>query len=440
MAEWGSTVYATRDGHYLAYRVAEGDGPTVVSIMPGFMPLSCLDEHFARPFFDRIRDLGRVVMAERLGIGESDPIDLANPPTLDDVVADLVAVMDHADVETAALVGEYNGGAVMIRTAARHPDRVTRLALEGAFVCWAPTPELEGVDEFYRRTWSDEVEHGPSQELDMMAVVGPSVAGNAEFRAWWADIGRRGASPRSALALGAADTAWDVRRDLASVRAPALVVHRPDNRFIPASHGRYIARHIPHSTLIEVPGIDFLGFVDPDDLLDPIEEFITSRAPRGRRTLAAVLFTDLVDSTRRSAAEGDRRWTTIISEHDAIVGEVVAAHDGRVVKSTGDGVLAVFDGPAAAIRAARTIQVRLRGRELAVRAGVHAGEIEQRDDDVSGIAVTIAARVMAHAGPGEILVSGAVPPLVAGSGLEFDPRVEVELKGVPGKWALLSPR
>jgi class 3 adenylate cyclase len=327
-----------------------------------------------------------------------------------------------------------------VDTGPRLPDRVTRLGLEGAFVCWESNPELEGVNEFYRRTWADEVQQGPSGELDMMAVVGPSLAGNAEFRAWWADIGRRGASPRSALALGAADTAWDVRRDLASLRAPTIVVHRPDNRFVPATHGRYIAEHIPEATLVEVPGIDFLGFVNPDDLLDPIEEFITSRAPRRRRALAAVLFTDLVDSTHRSAAEGDRRWTSIISEHDAIVGEVVAAHDGRVVKSMGDGVLALLDGPAAAIRAARTIQARLRGRELAVRTGIHAGEIEQRDNDVSGIAVTIAARVMAFAGPGEILVSGAVPPLVAGSGLEFDPRGEVELKGVPGRWALLSPR
>ncbi len=437
---FGATIYARRGDSHLAYRVAEGEGPAVVALMPGYLPMSSLGDPFGRPFFDRLAGLGRVVLAERLGVGESDPIDPHHPPTLDDVVDDLLAVMDHADLHKATLFGFYNAGAVSIRAAARRPDRVERIAAIQSFVSWGDTPDVEGVAEHYRRIWAAEVERGPSDEIDMLSVVAPSAADNPEFRAWWAEVGRRGASPRSALAMGAADAMWDVRQDLGKVSAPTLVVHRRGNRFVPISHARYAAERINGARLIEVAGIDHLGVVgDVDALLDPVEEFITERAPRRQRVLAAVLFTDLVDSTTRALDEGDRRWSRLVVEHDQIVGEVVLANDGEVIKSTGDGVLAVFVSPAAAIRAAQRIQARMEGRELAVRAGIHAGEIERLPGDVTGIAVNIAARVMSHAGPGELLVSSAVPPLVTGSGLSFVERAEVELKGVPGTWTLLSP-
>lgn len=302
------------------------------------------------------------------------------------------------------------------------------------------TPELEGVSEFYRRMWEDEVEHGPSDELDILSIVAPSMAGNDEFRAWWADVGRRGASPKTALALGAADSTWDISEDLREVAIPTLVVHRWDNRFVPPRHAQYIADQVAGAQLVKAPGIDFIAMAgDVDALWDPTEQFLTARPPRRARQLAAVLFTDLVDSTRRSATEGDRRWARLIAEHNSIASDVVAAHGGELVKSTGDGILAVFPGPAAAIDAARGIQRRLEGRDLAVRAGIHAGEIERLDDDIAGIGVTIAARVMSFAGPGEVLVSSAVPPLVTGSGLEFVERGQVELKGVPGTWSLFAP-
>jgi class 3 adenylate cyclase len=232
-----------------------------------------------------------------------------------------------------------------------------------------------------------------------------------------------------------------VSDDLAAVRAPTLVVHRVDNRLVPVSHARYAAEGIPDATLVELPGSDHLGNLgDVDALFDPVEEFFTGRAPRRDRHLAAVLFTDLVDSTAHAVREGDRRWSSLLAEHDQVAREVVAANGGDVVKSTGDGILAVFTGPGAAIRAAQAIQAKLASRQLRVRAGIHAGEIERLANDVTGIAVTIAARVMEHAQGGEVLVSGAVPPLVAGTGLEFESRNEVELKGVPGAWALFSPR
>lgn len=439
MAVWGSTQYAKRGGMHLAYRVSDGDGPPVAAVMPGYEPLSSITEHFARPAFDRVAAFGRSVLADRLGVGESDPIDLTNPPTLDDVADDLIAVLDHAGIPTAALWGFYNAGLVAIRAAVRHPDRVSKLALVNTFVCWEPAPSLEGVSEFYRRKWEEEVEHGPTDEINMLSIVAPSLADNVAFRAWWNDVGRRGASPRSALVLGAADASWDVRDDLRSIAVPTVVVHRRDNRFVPVSHARYIADQVVGAKLVETPGVDFMGMVgDVDALWDPVEEFFTSKPPRRKRTLVTVLFTDLVDSTRRSAAEGDRRWSRLIAEHNAIARDVVTAHDGEVIKSTGDGVLAVFPSAASAIDAARSLRGPLEDRGLAVRAGIHAGEVERIDNDITGIAVTIAARVMALAGPGEVLVSGAVPPLVTGSGLEFAARGEVALKGVPGDWSVLA--
>jgi class 3 adenylate cyclase len=436
----GPTRYARRGDVHLAYRVADGDGPDVVALMPGFVPLSTVGDAFARRFNERLLGLGRVVLTERQGVGESDPIDPAHPPTLDAVVDDLMTVIDHAGLDAPALFGFHTAGTVSIRLAARHPSRVAKLALVHSFVCWEPRSDLQGVEAHYRETYASEVEHGPSGELDLLSIVAPSRARDPEFRAWFDDVGRRGASPRSALAMVQAESLWDVGDDLAAVRAPTVVVHRVDNRLVPVSHARYAAERIPDATLVELPGRDHLGNLgDVDALFDPVEEFFTGRVARGDRHLAAVLFTDLVDSTAHAVREGDRRWSGLLAEHDQVVHEVVAANGGTVVKSTGDGVLAVFTGPAAAIRAARAIRTKLASRQLGVRAGIHAGEIERLADDVTGIAVTIAARVMEHARGGEVLVSGAVPPLVAGTGLEFERRREVELKGVPGTWALFSP-
>jgi class 3 adenylate cyclase/pimeloyl-ACP methyl ester carboxylesterase len=441
VASWGPTIYAKRNGVHLAYRVSDGEGPVVIGLMPGFEPLSSITEPFARPAFDRVASFGRSVLTERRGVGESDPIDLHHPPTLDDVADDLVAVLDHVGAETASIWGFYTAGVVAVRAAVRHPGRFAKLALVNAFVRWNDSPDLEGVSEFYRRMWEDEVEHGPGEELNMLAIVAPSMAHDAEFRAWWDDVGRRGASPGVALAMMSADSSWDIENDLGRIEIPTLVVHRRDNRFVPFAHALHLASCIPNAQLVEAPGIDFMGLCgDVDALWDPVEEFLTERPPSRDRRLAAILFTDLVESTSRSASEGDRRWARLVAEHNEVARSIVESFGGEFVKATGDGILAVFAGPAAAIEAARLVQRRMSGRDLEVRAGIHAGEIERVPDDVTGIAVTIAARVMAFAKGGEVLVSGAVPPLVTGSGLEFDARAEVELKGVPGNWLLLSPR
>jgi class 3 adenylate cyclase/pimeloyl-ACP methyl ester carboxylesterase len=438
---FGSTRYARRGDVHLAYRMAEGDGPDVVMPMPGFFPLSGINDAYARRFFERAAGLGRVVLFERRGIGESDPIDPAHAPSLDDEITDVLAVMDCVGMERPAIYGYYNCGAIALHLAAQHPARVSKLAIVQSFVCWNSRSDLQGVEEHYRQSFAHEVEHGPGADIDMLSIVAPTKAHDAEFRRWWDDIGRRGASPRSALALGQAQDTWDVTSDLGEVGTPTIIVHRTENRFIPVSHARYLAATLTNARLVEVPGADFLGFLgDVDSLFDEPERFIAGRPPRGKRSLATVLFTDLVDSTSRSVREGDRAWSTLLVEHDQIVAEAVGSYGGQVIKSTGDGGLAIFTAPGSAVRAAWEVQRRLAPRELRLRAGIHTGEIEHIGTDITGIAVTIAARVMAHADADEVLVSGAVPPLVVGSGLEFDSRGTVELKGVPGRWTLWSCR
>jgi class 3 adenylate cyclase len=439
----GPTRYARRGDTHLAYRKSrsDADGLDVLVMMPGFMPMSATGDAFARRFSVRLAGLGRVVMTERQGVGESDPIDPAHPPTIDDVVDDLLAVMDASGLDAPAVFGFHNAGTASVRLASRCPDRVAKLALVHSFVSWEPRADLEGVEARWRERFAHEVEHGPSGELDMLSIVAPSKTSDDAFRSWWDDVGRRGASPRSALAMSQADSAWDVRGDLVAVTAPAIVVHRVGNRFVPVSHARYLAQRLADATLVELPGDDHLGNVgDVDAMFDPVEEFFTGRAARRERSLAAVLFTDLVDSTGHAVRAGDRGWSRLLAEHDQVTREIVTTNGGEIIKSTGDGILAVFVSPAAAIRAARSIQVQLASRDLRMRAGIHAGEVERLAGDITGIAVTIAARVMGHAGADEVLVSGAIPPLVAGSELEFDDRGEVELKGVPGSWTLFAPR
>jgi len=279
------------------------------------------------------------------------------------------------------------------------------------------------------------------QGVDMLTMIAPSVAADPAFRAWFDRAGNLGATPAMAHAHWAEVFVNDVRLLLAQIRVPTLVIHRENVSapFLEVGHGRFLGEHIPGAKYVELSGSDALYWVgNTRELLDEIEEFVTgSRGGSGaERILATVLFTDIVESTDRAAQLGDERWRDLLDRHDQSVRTQIERFRGHEVNTIGDGFVATFDSPGRAIECAAAIRENLKALDIDVRAGIHTGEIEVRGEDVAGMAVHIGARVSALAGPGEILVSGAVPPLVAGSGIEFVDRGERELKGVPGGWRL----
>jgi class 3 adenylate cyclase len=268
----------------------------------------------------------------------------------------------------------------------------------------------------------------------------PGIAEDERARRWWARLLRSGSSPAGAAALLRLYTEIDVRPVLGTITAPTLVLHRRSDRMVPLAAGREIARAIPGAQFVELDGADHLPMVDPGQILDEVQEFLTGeRATREPdRMLATVMFTDIVDSTRRAVQLGDRGWRELVERHDELVRDVIASHDGREIKTMGDGFLATFDGPARGIRAAMSARDAVRALDIEIRAGLHTGEVEVMRDDIGGIAVNIGARVGALAGPGEVLVSRTVTDLVAGSGIAFSERGAHALKGVPGDWQLFA--
>jgi class 3 adenylate cyclase len=270
----------------------------------------------------------------------------------------------------------------------------------------------------------------------------PSMAGDTAFRRWYAKTSRSAMSPRDAAHYFASLYRIDVRMVLPSIRVPTVVMHRADYR-LPVEQSRYLAEHIPGARFITVPGADSTIYTAPTaEILAGIEEFLTGARPVADpdRVLAAVLFTDIVGSTQHAASVGDSRWKDLLRTHHAMARSVVEQHRGRLVKTTGDGVLATFDGPGRAIGCALTLREALRTLGIEIRSGLHTGEVELMDGDIGGVGVHVAARVLDHAGPGELLASAAVPLLVAGSGTDFEDRGEHELKGIPGTWRLFAVR
>jgi class 3 adenylate cyclase len=277
--------------------------------------------------------------------------------------------------------------------------------------------------------------------MDDLALHAPTLANDGDFREWWRNAGERSASPSTARAMDQLFFTSDVRSVLPSINAPTLVLHRKGNALVRACHGRYLAEHIAGAELIEIEGADHLPFVgDTEEVVSAIQEFLTGSpaTPHTDRVLATILFTDIVDSTRRAIRSGDGRWRETLDDHDHMAARQVGRFGGRIVESTGDGLLATFDGPARAVRAALAIADGARQLGLEIRAGVHVGEVERRDQQIAGIAVHLAARIESAARPGEVWVSRTVRDLVAGSGLQFSDRGEHELKGIPEPWQLLA--
>jgi class 3 adenylate cyclase len=435
------TRYARNGDVHLAYQVF-GEGPLDLVLVRGFMNhVELVWEH--EPLARSLRGLAsfaRVITFDRRGTGLSDPG--AEAPTLEERMDDLRAVMDAAGSERAALMGTSEGVPMCILFAATYPHRVQ------ALVSWGGMARTTSADDYPIGTPAEALLESGAEfmvphwgEGTGMEVSIPSRGDDPAVRAFYSRWERASASPGMLARLGQMFIDTDVREVVPAVTAPALVLHRRYDRLVNVRHGRWLAEHLPNAKYVEIPGDDHaFEYEHPDLILGEIEEFLTGarHVPEPDRVLATVLFTDIVDSTRTAAALGDRRWHELLDRHAATVGEEVRRAGGHVVKSTGDGFLATFDGPARAIRCARAIHGAAEADGIQVRAGLHTGECEVLGEDIAGIAVHIAARVSARAEPGEVLVSRTVRDLVAGSGLEFSDKGTHELKGVPDAWELYA--
>jgi pimeloyl-ACP methyl ester carboxylesterase len=417
---------------HVAYQVV-GEGPVDLVFIPS--AVSHVESNWEEPsvarFFRRLASFSRLIVFDKRGTGMSDRVD--GVPTLDERIDDVRAVMDAVGSERAVLFGASEGGSIAALFAATHPGSVSALVIlgSGAVGCLAPG-DVEHVVELMEGSWGSG---------DSLAFGAPSVAENAHVREWAGTLERRAASPGTMAALMRMNAAFDIRSALASISTPTLVLHRNGDLLYSVEHGRYLGEHIPHARFVELPGADHLPFwEDPDAILDLVEEFVTGsrRAPDPERVLATTLFTDIVSSTAYASSVGDRRWRETLDDYDSSVAKQIAQFGGRLVKTTGDGSLATFDGPTRAARCACAIRDAARQLGLEIRAGMHTGEIELRGDDVSGIAVVIAQRISAAAGAGVVLASSTVKDLAVGSGITFAELGEYELKGVPDRWRVFT--
>jgi class 3 adenylate cyclase len=438
------TRYARRaDGVNIGYQTL-GSGPAALVWCWGWishLDLQWADAGLAR-MFEGLAGFCRLVIYDKPGTGVSDPI--LHVPTLEERVEDVRVVMDAAGIEHAAILGESEAGPVAAMFAASYPQRTDALITWGSIAAGQPDDDElaayggrpdESAQAFERLR--DCVDHwGEGRTVDVLA---PSVA-NPLTRRLTATYERSAISPGMARGLIDALVRIDVRSALPAISAPTIVMHRRGD-VVPIAHGRLLADRIPGARMIEFSGSDHAMWTeDADVIVGEIEQLLTgSRAMREPdRVLATVLFTDIVDSTRQAAELGDAAWRRLLEQHDELVREQVVKAGGRVVKSLGDGILAVCPGPARAIACAQALVGGVAELDLSLRAGVHTGECEVLGDDLGGMAVHIGARVGAMARAGEILVSKTVVDLVVGSGLQFLDRGEHELKGVPGAWRLYS--
>jgi len=426
------TQYAHAGGASIAFQVV-GDGPRDLVVVNG--PASHLELVWEEPTTARrLRSLAsffRLILFDRRGTGLSDPVE--RPPTLEQQMDDLVAVMDTVGTERAALLGGTDLG-LCAMFAATFPERVSALVLSGV-AAWGGdlvTPE--------KRTMILDAVENHWGEGTLLEVFAPSQVGNPSFEEWWGRYQRAAASPSTARRILEMTSEIDLRAILPTIRVPTLVTHRTGDRWVPVEMGREVAAMIPGARFLEFDGIDTYGWIGEADWIEAVEEFLTGgRSSREvDRVLATVMFTDIVGSTERASSIGDRRWRELLDEHNAMVRHQLELWRGVEIKSIGDGFLATFDGPARAVRCAAGIIAAADPLGLTVRTGLHTGECELIGDDVGGLAVHISARVMAKARGGEVLASSTVKDLVVGSGLRFDDRGVHTLRGVPEQWRLYA--
>jgi pimeloyl-ACP methyl ester carboxylesterase len=426
------------DGASIAYQTV-GDGPVDLVYATGIWSnLDVMWEHpaWAR-FLQRLARFSRLILFDMRGVGLSDRG--PEPPVLELQRDDIGAVMDATGVDAGIVFGGARAASMALLFAATHPDRTKALVLYAPVAKTVSTPDFpygKGPEEqraFFERFVR---EVGTGRNLQLQA---PSVADDEDFVAWWARFERLVASPSAYEELGRILTDVDVREVLPAIHVPTLVIHRRDDVVVLTRQARYVADQIDGARFVELPGGDHMPFVgDADAILDEIERFVTGRPPMPEvdKVLATVLFTDIVDSTTRQAELGDHGWKELLERHHATVRGLLERYRGQEQDTAGDGFYVRFDGPARAIGCAREIAEAVRRLGVEIRAGIHSGECEIVDGKCTGLSVSIASRVMANAGPSELLVSQTVKDLVAGSGLAFLDAGEHELKGVPDRWRL----
>jgi class 3 adenylate cyclase len=436
----GEIAYArTSDGVFLAYQVI-GDGPVDVLISGSLwwnIEYQWTEPELAEGFRQWGR-LGRVITFDKRGTGLSDRVPVDQLPDLHTRAEDLNAVLDAAGSTSALVMGFNHGTPLALLYAATYPERTRALVVSGGYArllrspeypCGMPASTAQRVLEMMATSWD---------EPHALELIAPSRAGDPALRAWWATMQRMSASPSAAVALWSMAMDTDVRSVLSAISVPTLITHQAGDRLINPDCSLHLAENIEGAVVGELPGEDLPPFADQGPLVELVSEFLPDHALRVTpdRSLATIVFTDIVGSTETLASVGDASWRTVLDRHDALVERSVSRFGGRIVNTTGDGAVAIFDGPSRAVECAAAVVAGASSIGLRIRAGVHTGEVERRGDDISGLAVHLAARVGAFAGPDEVVVTRTVTDLAAGSGLVFDDLGEHELKGIEGRWQL----
>jgi pimeloyl-ACP methyl ester carboxylesterase len=439
--QYGETQYALSGNVHIAYQVVD-DGPVDLVFVPGWV--SHVERAWDIPesarFLKRLSSFCRLIMFDKRGTGLSDRVPINQLPTLEERMDDLRAVMEAAGSKRAAVFGFSEGATLCALFAATYPEKTHSLIMFGSFAkrLWSPNhpwgPTIEEREQEYgliSREWGKKMD---------MASVAPSKVGDEAFVHSLADFLRNAASPGAAIALLKMNTQIDIRNILPTISVPTLVIHRTHDRDAMVEGARWLAGQIPGATFVELPGSDHLVWTgDQKAVLDEVQEFLTGErpVPLANRFLATILFTDLVESTQNVHQFGDETWRRMLDRHNSICQRTIQRYRGRLVKTTGDGIHATFDGPGRAVICAREISdLVFQELGMAVRAGLHTGEVKLQGEETIGVAVHLAARVAALAGPHEVLVSRTVRDLVSGSGIAFEAHGVFELKGFPEKWQL----
>ncbi len=434
----------TPDGAFVGFQVF-GSGPLDILFVPDWA--QNLDVMWEEPsiarYLDRLATFARVICVDKRGSGVSEPVSIDEDMTFDLWLDDFIAVLDHVGSTRAAVIADTEGGPVSILFTATFPDRVSSLVLINSFARFRraadypvgmPDERFEGLIELAASMWG--------QDENLIILGAPSRASDVRFRKWAIRYSRLCMSPGHLARFYRWGLNVDVRGVLDAIRPPTLVIHRSGNTHHRVGHGRYLAEHIPGAAYLELEGADSQPFNagDTTDILDAVEEFLTGATivHNSDRMLATILFTDIVGSTDRAATVGDQQWLDELEVHNRVTAEHIERYRGILRDTTGDGVLATFDGPARAVTCAIRVQQALERLGIQTRVGVHTGEIEVRDGEIGGIGIHIASRVMSQAEDGSVAASSTVRDLVVGAGFEFTSIGKHDLKGVPGSWELFD--